>query len=268
MRMEEQQPGQEDGGVYDRALLLSPEKRNHVMELWEVQQYGLDCYGDADYMRLYGMSPTEWYGRGVRLLARTTVECVRDGLADRMGADVARVFRRVPASEGATVIDPFAGSCNSLYWILRHLPGAQGVAFEKDPTIFAMTKANIAVLDRPITLAQGDYRAILPSYPVPVGHVLAIFVAPPWGAALHPLSGLDLARTQPPILDVVAGIDALYQNQPVLYVVQVFERLEPISLAMVRRQFDWSEMRIYDINAAGMRHGILLGGRRWAPSNV
>jgi hypothetical protein len=265
--MEEQQPGRQDG-TYDRTFLLSQEKRNHVMELWEVQRYGRDSYGDADYVRLYGMSPTEWYQRGVRLLARTTVECVRDPLADLMGADVARVLQRAPASEGTTVIDPFAGSCNSLYWILRHLSGAQGVAFESDPMIFAMTKANSAVLDRPITLAQGDYRAILPSYPVPTGHVLVIFVAPPWGEALHPLGGLDLSRTQPPILEVLADIDALYQNQHVLYVIQIFERLEPTSLAMVRQQFDWSEMRIYDINAAGMRHGILLGGRRWPSSEL
>jgi hypothetical protein len=264
--MEEQKPGQHEGDVYDRALLLSPEKRNHVMELWEVQRYGLDSYGDADYVRLYGMSPVEWYQRGVRLLARTTVECVRDALADLMGADVARVLRHAPAGEGVTVIDPFAGSCNSLYWILRHLPGAQGIAFEMDPTIFVMTKANLAELDRPITFAQGDYRALLPTYPVPAEHLLVIFVAPPWGAALRPLTGLDLERTQPSIREVIADMDALYHNQPVLYVIQIFERLEPTSLAKVRQQLDWSERHIYDINAPGMRHGILLGSRQWIPS--
>lgn len=266
VKMGDQENEQRDGGVYDRGLLLGREKRNHEMELWEVQRYGLDSYGDADYVHLYGLSPTEWYQRGVRLLARTTVECVRDALADLMGADVARVLQHAPAGEGVTVIDPFAGSCNSLYWILRHLPGAQAVAFEMDPTIFAMTKANIAVLDQPITLAQGDYRALLPSYPVPADDVLAIFVAPPWGEALHPLTGLDLARTQPPIRDVIVDMDALYHNQPVLYVIQIFERLEPTSLAKVRQQFDWSDIRIYDVNAAGLRHGILLGSRQWNPS--
>ena len=28
--------------VYERSFLLSPEKRNQVMELWEVEKYGLD----------------------------------------------------------------------------------------------------------------------------------------------------------------------------------------------------------------------------------
>ena len=94
VRMEEQR-GQHDGAVYDRALLLSPEKRHQSMELWEVQRYGLDSYGDADYVHLYGMPPTEWYQRGVRLLARTTVECVRDALADLIGTDVARVLAAI-----------------------------------------------------------------------------------------------------------------------------------------------------------------------------
>jgi hypothetical protein len=69
----------------DRAFLLSPEKRNQVMALWEVQQYGIDSFADADYVRLYGMPPAEWYRRGIRLLARTTVECVRDALGDLIG---------------------------------------------------------------------------------------------------------------------------------------------------------------------------------------
>jgi len=266
--MSDQEDEERDSTVYDRTFLLSPEKRNHVMELWEVQRYGLDSYGDADYVRLYGMLPAEWYQRGVRLLARTTVECVRDALANLMGVDVARVLQRAPAGQGVTVIDPFAGSCNSLYWILRHLLGAQGVAFEMDSTIYSMTKANIAALDRPIALIHGEYRTLLPGYPVPADDMLVIFVAPPWGEALHPLTGLDLTRTQPPIREVIADTDALYKSQPVLYVIQIFERLEPTSLAMVRQQLDWSETRIYDVNAAGVRHGILLGSRRWIPSEL
>ena len=63
--------------IYDRDFLLSPGKRNQGMALWEIQRYGLDTFGDADDVHLYGMSPEEWYQRGVRLLARTTVECVR-----------------------------------------------------------------------------------------------------------------------------------------------------------------------------------------------
>jgi hypothetical protein len=33
---------------YDRDFLLSPSKRNEPIELWEVEKYGRDCFGDPD----------------------------------------------------------------------------------------------------------------------------------------------------------------------------------------------------------------------------
>ena len=59
---------------YDRNFLLSPGKRNQEMALWEVEKFGTDSFGDPDYVSIYGMRPAEWYARGVRLLARTTLE--------------------------------------------------------------------------------------------------------------------------------------------------------------------------------------------------
>jgi hypothetical protein len=56
------------------------------------------------------------------------------------------------------VIDPFAGSCNTLFWILRHLPNSQGIAFESDQQVFALTHRNLAAIgqtidsSRPITV--------------------------------------------------------------------------------------------------------------------
>jgi hypothetical protein len=70
---------------HDRALLLHGSKRNRVLTLGEVQQYGADSFDDPDYLRIYGMAPPEWYARGVRLLGRTAVECTRDALADGSG---------------------------------------------------------------------------------------------------------------------------------------------------------------------------------------
>src|SRR5258706_5476328 len=110
--------GQRDAiPTYDRALLLSERKRNDVLSLWEIQRYGRDSYGDPDYVRIYGLAPADWYARGVRLLARTAVECTRDPLADLMGRDIAAVARTATGVAGSTVVDPFAGSGNTLYWI-------------------------------------------------------------------------------------------------------------------------------------------------------
>jgi hypothetical protein len=99
---------------YDRQLLLGGAKRNAVLDLREVQRYGIDSYGDADYVSVYGMRPAEWYANGIRLLGRTAVECTRDGLADAIGKDVAAIAATAPRAGGAVVIDPFAGSGNTL----------------------------------------------------------------------------------------------------------------------------------------------------------
>ena len=69
----------------------------------------------------------------VRILARTCLEAVKDPLGDKIGSDIAGVIARASASRVIGVIDPFAGSCNGLYAILRHLPGAKGIGFEVEP---------------------------------------------------------------------------------------------------------------------------------------
>jgi hypothetical protein len=59
---------------YDRDFLLGPEKRNQVVELWEVEKYGRDCFADTDHVHLYGLKPKEWYERGVRILVAPVIE--------------------------------------------------------------------------------------------------------------------------------------------------------------------------------------------------
>src|SRR5262245_34267926 len=112
---------------YDRRLLLLGAKRNAALELAEIQAYGRDSYGNADYVSIYGMAPTEWYAKGIRLLGRTAVECTRDELADRMGRDVAAVAANLVSPERPILIDPFAGSGNTLYWLARHLSVEHGM---------------------------------------------------------------------------------------------------------------------------------------------
>ena len=38
---------------YDRNFLLSPAKRNQIVELWEVEKFGRDSFGDPDAVALY-----------------------------------------------------------------------------------------------------------------------------------------------------------------------------------------------------------------------
>jgi hypothetical protein len=95
--------------AYDRRFLLT-EKRNELVDLWEVQRYGRDAFGDPDFVSIYGLKPAEWYARGVRLLGRTAVECTRDRFAGLIASDLAAVARTVRTGDRSIVIDPFAGS--------------------------------------------------------------------------------------------------------------------------------------------------------------
>ena len=250
--------------VYNRELLLHGSKRNEVLSLAEIEQYGLDSFGDTDYISIYGMKPREWCGCGTRLLGRTAVECTRDAFADRIGRDVASVATRMP-SDHLSVIDPFAGSCNTLFWILQHLPNSEGIAFESDPQVFDLTRRNLATVAHRIELLNGDYAGLLADCRVPEDRGIIAFVAPPWGTALDEQEGLDLCRTTPPISEIIDGLVCRFSKHKMLFAIQVYEKVSAPSLNQIRPMLDWNELRIYDINERGRNHGILLGTKGWAP---
>ncbi len=250
---------------YDRQLLLAGSKRNEILELWEVQRYGSDSYGDADYVCVYGMPPNEWYARGIRLLGRTAVECTRDELGNAIGRDTAVVASKASSVAETLVIDPFVGSGNTLYWLLRHLPGASGLALELDPTVVQLTRQNLALLSLPIDVQHVDYEAGLSDVHVMADHLVIAFIAPPWGEALSDDSGLDLRRTQPPIAGIVDLLSQVFHRCRLVCAIQICEKVEMDSLTEVQRRFDWSDVRIYDINAPGRNHGILIGTKGWTP---
>jgi hypothetical protein len=208
---------------------------------------------------------TVWYRQGIRLLGRTAVECTRDALASRIGRDIVSIAARLPNATHFTVIDPFAGSCNTLYWILRFIPNSQGMACESDRQVFELTKRNIAGLDRTIDLQHRDYQSLLEACHPPPGHGLIFFIAPPWGTALDEIAGLDLRCTTPPISDIVGFIRATYPRRRVLLAIQVHEKLNPTSLHEVQALLDWWDLQVYDLNDAGKNHGILMGTSGWKP---
>ena len=103
-------PGHLGKQAYDRWFLLG-EKRNELLALREVRQYGRDSFGDPDHVSIYGLKPRDWYARGVRILGRTAVECTPDRLAGLIGRDAAAVARAAPAASPMAV-DLFAGPGN------------------------------------------------------------------------------------------------------------------------------------------------------------
>ncbi len=252
---------------HDRQLLLLGAKRNAVLSLDEIRAYGVDSYGNADYVCIYGLQPAEWYAKGIRLLGRTAVECTRDELADRIGRDVAAIAGSGVSGKRPVLIDPFAGSGNTLYWLARHLSAAHAFGFELDPVVFALTQRNLAALGLPISILNVDYVSVLDRVSATDGQLVVAFIAPPWGDALDPVSGLDLRRTYPPIPEITDRLSTHFPNNPLFFVIQVHETVNAISVGELSRTCDWSALKIYDLLPRGSNHGVLLATRRWKPSS-
>src|SRR5262249_37552437 len=189
-------------------------------------------------VRLYGMPPREWYQRGVRILARTCLEAVKDPLGNKIGSDLAEVVSRATGDPPIGIVDPFAGSCNGLYSMLRHLPGSKGIGFELDAKVFELTSRNIAHLKAPIQVLEGSYKDLVRKHRHPSDHLVVVFLGPPWGDALKPETGLHLDQTKPPILEIVRDFETVYGSQAVLYATEVHEVNEPTALKAVQDSGD------------------------------
>jgi hypothetical protein len=95
--------------------------------------------------------------------------------------------------------------------------------------------------------------------------LVVVFIAPPWGEALSKESGLDLRRTQPPITEIVDILQCTFGGKQLLCAIQVYEVIDPKSLVELKPRFDWSALRVYNLNLAGQNHGVFLGTKGWVP---
>lgn len=245
--------------------MLLGDKRNKVLDLAEVQSYGRDSFGDQDFVSIYGLNPADWYARGVRLLGRTTVECTRDRFADLIGRDVAAAATTAPGVSGSVVVDPFAGSGNTLYWITRRVGPDGSVGFELDDVVFALTRENLSIMGLGIEVLHEGYEPGLHGLSVSDDALVIVFVSPPWGAALDEAVGLDLRRTTPPVADIVALAMDVFRRNKLLVAIQAYELVEPDSMAELTRRFDWSAFNVYDINPQAKNPGLVLGTVGWSP---
>ena len=250
---------------HDRAYLLGDAKRNDVLTLSEVLRYGSDSFGDPQYVSVYGLKPADWYARGIRLLARTVVECTRDALAVRIGRDIAAAADGAAAVRGSVVVDPFAGSANTLFWLARHAHPRRTIGFERDARVFEATSRNAAIVGFDVELLHVGHEAGLVDVRVAEDELLIVFVAPPWGDALDEARGLDLRRTQPPVPVIVDLVARTFAGRKVLLAVQVHESVLRQSIIDVRSRCSWSTLAIYDIDTRGQNHGLLLGSLGWRP---
>jgi len=191
------------------------------------------------------------------------VECTRDQLANLIGRDIAAAARAASAAS-PTAVDLFAGSGNTLHWIKTHTGACHAIGFELDDTVFNLAHRNLSIMDLGIDLRHDSYLCGLPMLNnVSEDDLLIVFVAPPWGRALSE-RGLDLRRTAPPVSEVINTTIDILGSHKLLFAVQVYETVEPDSLTEVTTQCPWWEMKVYDINAAGQNHGLLLASWGWS----
>jgi hypothetical protein len=111
-----------------------------------------------------------------------------------------------------------------------------------------------------------DYASGLAALTPRADQLVVVYVAPPWGHAFDPARGLDLGRTEPPIIDIVDVVTRSLPDSPLLVAVQAFERLDAAPLDDLRSHFDWSYLHTYALNEPGRNPALVLGTCRWTPA--
>ena len=76
-------------------------------------------------------------------------------------------------------------------------------------------------MNSPIQIVNTAYVRGLAATTTPSDRLVVVFIAPPWGHALDPMSGLDLRRTTPPITDIIDQLSRLLPNTPLLLAIQI-----------------------------------------------
>lgn len=116
------------------------------------------------------------------------------------------------------------------YWTLRHLPTARGLGCELDPQVYELTARNLQILGLPVRVENWEYRSVLVREAAAKEELVVAFIAPPWGKALDPKTGLNLLATLPPIPEILEQLHHAFSGKRVLCAIQVSEVIEPRSL--------------------------------------
>ena len=198
------------------------------------------------------------------MLGRTAIECTRDRLAARISRDVAAVPREA-AADMTVVLDPFAGSGNTLLWLARSLGPRVAIGFELDDVVAATTQRNAELLDLPMVVHHEPYERGIYEVREEPDDLIVVFLAPPWGDALSAAGQLDLRRTTPPMPEIADRVLTRFAGHKLLLAVQLYESVEPASLADIVDRFDWSSRTTYAITPPGKNPGLLLGTIGWTP---
>jgi predicted RNA methylase len=195
--------------------------RTRVLTGGELTNAGQLIYGHPDRFSLYGTPASQMEERGLRILGRTVIECTIDAYA----LAVAEIW---PAPDpDAIVVDLFCGSGNFGHQLQRRL-GGRAYASELDPRVYELTSGNFGIIGARVDLRHCDYRDMLGQVPAATDNDVYI-VEPPWGPAFT-ADGLDLARTSPPVREILGDIRRSRHGRPCLVAIKTNDQIAGGSL--------------------------------------
>jgi hypothetical protein len=134
-----------------------------------------------------------------------------------------------------------------------------------DDVVFELTRHNLSLVTLGIDVIHQAYESGLKGLRIPDEHLVVLFVSPPWGKALDEESGLDFRRTTPPVAEILDLATDVFRRHKLLFAIQAYETVIPESLAELTARFEWSALKVYDINAQAKNPGLLLGSVGWIP---
>lgn len=199
-----------------RDFLLGPQA-DDIASIRTIEQASEVFFGNS--ICLYGLSPRQFEGAGVRLCNRTVIECTNDRLALHTSLRVRSVLLSMGIQQ-AIVLDIMCGSGNLMMHLMKKLQSPLCLGFEQNACVAECTRTSLAsvlcgtAFQSRCQVFAGDWIDQLPvqwqSRVAAAGCFpddAAVFVvAPPWGDGFCFERGLDFARTHPPVADLLQQI--------------------------------------------------------------
>ena len=192
-----------------REFLLG-DNGDSIASLNTIEQAGDIFFGSS--ICLYGLTPRQFEGAGVRLCNRTVIECTNDRLASHTSSLV-RSALLASDVDRAIVVDVMCGSGNLMMHLMKTLRAPLCLGFENNSSVADCARVSLAAVLRSTSFRSrchiigGDWAEQFPAQwqqrvaeasCLPDDAVVFI-VAPPWGDGFCFERGLDLTRTHPPV---------------------------------------------------------------------
>ena len=139
------------------------------------------------------------------------------------------------------MIDPFVGSGNVLYHLVREAKPERGIGIDQNREVLAAARSNfdrLRRLDRlggtAIELREGDWSRVVD---LACEGATLLVVMPPWGTAYTQEHGLDLRETTPPVLQILEKARAVGGGGPLFALVQTDPRVVVDSLEEILARY-------------------------------